>query len=67
MRKVRKGHFELMNARQHEAGLALRRKMIRAAMGGKRSGFAIQIREGGWLSDTAMATVELRKATPKER
>ena len=67
MHKGRPGHFERMNLRRQKAITARRREMIDAAMAGDRSGFAVQMRMGGRLSDSASASVGLREARPRAR
>jgi hypothetical protein len=56
-----------MNRQRERAGLALRRRMIEAAMDGRRSGFVVQIRDSAVLSDLAICTVGLRQAHPRAR
>jgi hypothetical protein len=65
--KVRPGHFEQMNLRRERAGAAVRRKMLQAAMAGRRSGFAIQVHDSSLFSDTAASTIPLRQAHPRAR
>ena len=61
------GAFERMNARRERGLTRLRCQMIDAAMAGGRSGFAVQMRMGGRLLDSASATVGLREARPRAR
>ncbi len=62
-----RGQFERSNARRERSIVALRRKMIEAAMAGGRSGFAVQMRMGSRFSDTATTSIILREARPRER
>jgi hypothetical protein len=65
--KVRPGHFEQMNLQRERAGLALRRRMIEAAMAGRRSGFAVQMLDPTVLSGAAISLVSLRQTQPRAR
>jgi hypothetical protein len=56
-----------MNHQRERAGAAVRRKMLQAAMAGRRSGFAIQVHDSSLFSDTAASTIPLRQAQPRER
>jgi len=56
-----------MNLQRERAGLALRRRMIEAAMAGRRSGFAVQMLDPTVLSGAAISLVSLRQTQPRAR
>jgi len=58
-RKANVEQFERINLRQEKSKARLRHEMIKAAMAGGRSGFAVQIQTSG--------PVLLREARPRAR